>query len=167
MVDCWPQRDTQRPDSIHEGDIPNMKSTYKFALAASVIALLLAFGATAALARYDSYHSALGQLRAARAYIQHPDSGELHDQEKNAISEIDAAIAELKSVADDGKGPDDHPSIDSHARWIPRLNKAVEQLEKAHDNVQKEGDDSGAKDRALQHIGQARKFITQAIALEQ
>jgi hypothetical protein len=81
--------------------------------------------------------------------------------------EIDAAIAEIKSVADDGKGPDDHPSIDSHARWIPGLNKAIELLNKAHDNVQKEDDDSGAKDRAIQHIAQARKFITQAIALEQ
>ena len=66
-------------------------------------------------------------MRAARALIAHPDSGELHDQEKNALAEIDAAIAELKSVADDGKGVDDHPGIDTHARWIPRLNKAVEQ----------------------------------------
>ena len=84
-----------------------------------------------------------------------------------AIAEIDAAIAEIKSVADDGKGVDDHPSIDSHARWIPGLNKAIELLNKAYDNVQKEEDDSGAKDRAIQHIAQARKFITQAIALEQ
>jgi hypothetical protein len=144
-----------------------MKSTHRFATAASIVAVFLAFGAAAALAKYDSYHSALGQLRAARALIAHPDSGELHDQEKNALAEIDAAIAELKSVADDGKGVDDHPGIDTHARWIPRLNKAVEQLNKAHDNVQKEEDDSGAKDRAVQHIGQARKFITQAIALEQ
>jgi len=83
-----------------------MKSSYRFAIAASVLTLFLAlsFGAPAALARYDSYHSALGQLRAARAYMAHPDSGELHDQEKSAIVEIDAAIAELKSVADDGKG---------------------------------------------------------------
>ena len=146
-----------------------MKSSYRFAIAASVLTLFLAlsFGAPAALARYDSYHSALGQLRAARAYMAHPDSGELHDQEKSAIVEIDAAIAELKSVADDGKGLDDHPSIDSHARWIAGLNKAVELLNKAHDNVQKEDDGSGAKDRAIQHIAQARKFITQAIALEQ
>jgi hypothetical protein len=144
-----------------------MKASCRFTIAAAVIALLLAFGAAAALARYDSYHSALGQLRAARAYVSHRDSSELHDQEKSAIAEIDAAIAELKSVADDGKGVDDHPSIDSHAQWIPGLNKAVELLAKAHDNVQKEADDSGAKDRAMQHIAQARKFVTQAIALEQ
>jgi|HubBroStandDraft_6_1064221.scaffolds.fasta_scaffold84150_3 hypothetical protein len=167
MIDCWPQRDTPRRDSNPEGDIAQMKASNRFTLTAAVIALLFLFGATAALARYDSYHSALGQLRAARAYMAHPDSGELHDQEKSAIVEIDAAIAELKSVADDGKGVDDHPSIDSHVRWIAGLNKAVELLNKAHDNVQKEQDDSGAKDRAIQHIAQARKFITQAIALEQ
>jgi hypothetical protein len=91
----------------------------------------------------------------------------MHDQEKNALAEIDAAIAELKSVADDNKSLDDHPGVDTHARWIPRLNKAVEQLNKAHDDVSKEDDNSGARERAVQHIGQARKFVTQAIALEQ
>jgi hypothetical protein len=146
-----------------------MKVTHRFAIATSVIALFLALslGAPTASAKWDSYHSALGQLRAARALIEHPDSGELHDQERNALNEIDAAIAELKSVADDGKSLEDHPQVDTHARWIPRLNKAVEQLNKAHDNVSKEDDTSGARERAVQHIGQARKFVTQAIALEQ
>jgi hypothetical protein len=146
-----------------------MKATHKFAIAASVMALFLALslGAPTALAKWDAYHSALGQLRSARALIEHPDSGELHDQEKNALAEIDAAIAELKSLADDGKTLEDHPQVDTHARWIPRLNKAIEQLNKAHDNVSKEDDTSGARERAVQHIGQARKFITQAIALEQ
>jgi len=147
-----------------------MKATHKFAIAASVMALFLALslGAPTALAnKWDAYHSALGQLRSARALIEHPDSGELHDQEKSALAEIDAAIAELKSVADDGKSVEDHPQVDTHARWIPRLNKAIEQLNKAHDNVSKEDDTSGARERAVQHIGQARKFITQAIALEQ
>jgi len=146
-----------------------MKSQFRFLLAASVIALFLVLilGSPTASANYDSYHNALGQLRSARALIEHPDSGELHDQERNAISEIEAAITELKSVADDGKSLEDHPQVDTHARWIPRLNKAIEQLNKAHDNVAKEDDTSGARERAIQHIGQARKFITQAIALEQ
>jgi hypothetical protein len=34
----------------------------------------------------------------ARAYIEHPDSGELHDQEKSVMGEMDAAISELESV---------------------------------------------------------------------
>jgi hypothetical protein len=145
-----------------------MKATYRLTLAVCGLALIamLASPPTAS-AKWDSYHSALGHLRAARALIEHPDSGELHDQEKNALNEIDAALAEVKSVADDGKTLQDHPGADLHARWIPRLNKAIEQLNKAHDDVTKEDDSSGARERAVQHIGQARKFITQAIALEQ
>jgi len=143
-----------------------MKSITRLLIAASAITLVLAFSASAA-PDYGAYHDALGQLRTARAYIEHPDSGVLHDQEKSAMAEIDAAIAELKSVADDGKSLDDHPGIDTHARWIPRLNKAIEQLNKAHDDVSKEDDNSGARERTVGHIGQARKFITQAIALEQ
>lgn len=135
-------------------------------LAFSAITLALAFSASAA-PDYGAYHDALGQLRTARAYIEHPDSGVLHDQEKNAMAEIDAAINELLSVANDGKGPDDHPPLDSHKRWIARLNEAAKLLNKAHDNVQRENDGSGAKDRAIQHIGQASKYIQQAIALEQ
>jgi hypothetical protein len=129
--------------------------------------LVFSVAARPAPAKYGAYTNALGQLRAARAYIEHPDSGELHDQEKSAMAEIDQAVAELESVVNDGKGPDDHLPLDSHLRWIPRLNKAADLLNKAHDNVQKEDDSSGARERAVEHIGQARKFIEQAIALEQ
>ncbi len=139
----------------------------KLLLAVPAMALFAAFGAATASAapNYDAYHSAMKQLRTARAYIEHPDSGELHDQEKSAIANIDMALAELKSVADDGKS--DYDSLDSHLRWIGRLNKAADLLNKAHDNIQKENDSSPAKDRAIQDIGQAHKFIEQAIALEQ
>jgi hypothetical protein len=148
-----------------------MKKMDRLALAFAGIvlslALAVAFAAPAAEAspNFDAYHSALKQLRTARAYIEHPDSGVLHDQEKNAMAAIDMAIGELKSVSDDGKS--DYDSLDSHKRWIERLNKAADILNKAHDNIQKENDSSPAKDRAIQDIGQAHKFIEQAIALEQ
>ena len=135
-------------------------------IAVSALTLAFSFSASAA-PDYGAYHDALGQLRTARAYIEHPDSGVLHDQEKGAMAEIDAAIAELLSVANDGKGPADHPPLDTHKRWIARLNEAAKLLNKAHDNVQRENDESGARERAIQHIGQASKFIQQAIALEQ
>ena len=143
-----------------------MNSMTRLLIAVSAIVLALAFSAAAA-PDYGAYHDALGQLRTARAYIEHPDSGVLHDQEKGAMAEIDAAITELLSVANDGKGPEDHPPLDSHKRWIARLNEAAKLLNKAHDNVQRENDESGARERAIQHIGQASKFIQQAIALEQ
>jgi hypothetical protein len=143
-----------------------MKFTSRLLIAVSLVGLVLAFTATAK-ADYGAYRDALSQLRTARAYIGHPDVGELHDQEKSAIAEIDAAINELESVVNDGRGPGDHPPLDTHKRWIARLNEAAKLLNKAHDNVQKESDGSGARERAIQHIGQASRFIQQAIALEQ
>jgi hypothetical protein len=137
----------------------------RFALVLSGLALMVALAATPASSNYDGYHNAMKQLRTARAYIEHPDSGVLHDQEKSAMASIDMALAELRSVSDDGKS--DYDSLDSHMRWIARLNKAAQILDKAHDSVQRENDSSPAKDRAIQDIGQAHKFIEQAIALEQ
>jgi hypothetical protein len=149
--------------------MPKIKAAAGFLAAASMFAVFLAFGVAAkpVPAKYGSYVNALGQLRTARAYIEHPDSGELHQQEKDAMAEMDMAIAALESVANDGKGPGDHDSLDSHLRWIPRLNKSIDLLNKAHDNVQKENDGSDAKDQALLHIAKAHKFVEQAIALEQ
>lgn len=146
-----------------------MKTLYRFAIIVPAIALAFAFSANArpAPAKYGAYQDALGQLRHARAYIEHPDSGELHDQEKTAMAEIDMAISELESLANDGKGPTDHPPLDTHLRWIARLNKAAELLNKAHDNVQKENDGSGVREQAIEHIGKASKQIQTAIALEQ
>lgn len=143
-----------------------MKLTTHLLIAVSAVMFALAFCVTAK-ADYGAYRDALSQLRTARAYIEHPASGELHDQEKSAMAEMDAAINELESVVRDGRGPSDHPALDSHKRWIARLNEAAKLLDKAHDNVQKENDGSGARERAIQHIGQASKYIQQAIALEQ
>jgi hypothetical protein len=143
-----------------------MTLTTRLAVAVSAVVLALALS-TKVRADYGGYRDALSQLRTARAYIEHPDVGELHDQEKSAIAEMDTAINELESVVKDGRGPNDHPPLDSHKRWVARLNEAAKLLNKAHDNVQKENDQSGARERAIQHIGQASKFIQQAIALEQ
>ena len=150
-----------------------MKATQRFAIAAFIMALALAPVANAKPApdKHGSYLHALGNLRYARALISHPDSGVLHDPEKQAMDEIDKTIAELKAAGiDDGKSLDDHPGIDSHLRWIPRLNKAADVLNKAHDDVQKEADDAaspGLQSRVLQHIGKAHDKVETAIALEQ
>jgi tetratricopeptide (TPR) repeat protein len=139
----------------------------------SVMTLALVFSANAKPApeRHAAYLHALADLRHARAYLAHPDSGEMHDAEKNAIDEIDKAIAEIKAAAiDDGKNIDDHPGLDSHLRWVGRLNKAAALLDKAHDDAAKEEDDASAQGlqaRVLGHIGKAHKHVEEAISLEQ
>ncbi len=137
-----------------------------------VMTLALGFSAKATPApdRHPAYLHALADLRHARAYLAHPDSGELKDPERNAIAEIDEAIAEIRSAADDGKSLEDHPGLDSHLRWIGRLNKAADLLNKAHDDVAKEEDDASAQGlqaRVLGHIGKAHKHVEEAISLEQ
>ncbi|MGD1211260.1 MAG: hypothetical protein ABR973_07895 [Candidatus Acidiferrales bacterium] len=151
-----------------------MKSTNRFVTVAFgmtvAMTLVLAFGASAKPApdKHPAYLDALGKLRYARALMAHPDSGVLHDPEKAAMDEIDQAVAEIKAAGiDDGKSPDDHPGIDSHLRWIPRLNKAADVLNKAHDDVQKEDDGAGLQSRVLEHIGKAHRHVEEAIATEQ
>jgi len=147
-----------------------MNTMRGFSLAALLIVLGLGFAASAQPApdKHPAYLHALGNLRYARALIAHPDSSVLHDPEKAAMDEIEEAIAELKAAAiDDGKSLDDHPGIDSHLRWIPRLNKAADVLNKAHDDVQKEDDGGGLQSRILEHIGKAHRHVEEAIATEQ
>ncbi|HTZ98962.1 MAG TPA: hypothetical protein VMB02_01440 [Candidatus Aquilonibacter sp.] len=152
-----------------------IRMLHKLALAAAVLALVLAFASFAnarpAPERHSDYLHALEELRYARALIQNPDSGQIHDAERQAMQEIDGAIRELKAASiDDGKDINDHPGIDSHLRWIPRLNKAAQVLNKAHDDAAKEEDDpasQGLQGRILEHIGQAHKHVEEAIALEQ
>jgi len=145
----------------------------KFAIAAAALALVLAFAsfANAGPDRHANYLHALADLRFARALISNPDSGRIQDPERQAMEEIDAAIQELKAAGiDDGKDLNDHPGIDSHLRWMPRLNKAGKVLDNAHDEAAKEEDDpsaQGLQGRILEHIGKARRYVEQAIATEQ
>jgi len=141
-----------------------------FALAAGA-ALAFAFAPRAVAADHPGYLHALNDLRTARAHLQNPDSGVLHEQEKNAVEEIDKAIGEIKAAAiDDGKNINDHGGVDVHLKWVGHLNKAAELLKKAHDDVAKEEDNAAAQGlqaRALDHIAKASRFVQQAIALEQ
>jgi hypothetical protein len=140
-------------------------------VAALLFASALGLASVAAAADHPGYLHALTDLRTARAHLQNPDSGVLHDEERNAVAEIDKAIAEIKAASiDDGKNLNDHPGIDVHLKWVAHLNKCAELLKKAHDDVAKEEDNpeaQGLQGRALDHIAKASRFVQQAIALEQ
>ncbi len=148
-----------------------MRLTFKFALAASFIALVLALGAQATPApqRHPAYLHALSDLRDARAHLEHPDRGELRHEEKDAIGEIDKAIDEIKRASiDDGKNLADHAPVDAHLPWAGRLHKALDLLDKAHNDIAKAEDDRaavGLQHRAMEHIDKAHRHVEEAIAV--
>lgn len=145
-----------------------MKGIYKLSLA--LFGLLLAIPAAVyGNPQHPAYLHALTDLRAARAHLERPDGGALRDQEKKAIHEIDDAIAELKHAAvDDGKDLNDHPPVDSHLAWPGRLHRALQLLDKAHQDISQEESNSwaqGLQERAFMHIDKAHHHVEEAIHL--
>ena len=143
-------------------------------LAVAVFALLLLIPAAIYAApqpprEHPAYLHALTDLRHARAHLQRPDGGELREQEKKAIHDIDDAINEIKKASiDDGKDLNDHPPVDAGLDWRGRLHRALELVNKAHNDVAQEEDNSfaqGLQQRALDHIDKAHKHIEEAIQL--
>jgi tetratricopeptide (TPR) repeat protein len=153
-----------------------MKSTNwnKLILAISVLVLFTsAYSSAEPAARPDhpAYLHALSDLRDARAHLQRPDGGELRDQEKKAVHEIDDAINEIKKASiDDGKDLNDHAPVDASLDWRGRLHKSLELVNKAHNDVAREEDNAfaqGLQQRALDHIDKAHHHIEEAIQVVQ
>lgn len=150
-----------------------MKSFLRFAVAAAVLALLFAVGATTGVAqdRHPAYLHALTDLRHARAHLERPDHGELREQERKAIHEIDEAISEIKRASiDDGKDLNDHPPVDARMDWPGRLHRAIELINKAHNDIAREEDNrfaQGLQQRALEHIDRAHHHVEEAIQILQ
>src|SRR5277367_4542778 len=118
---------------------------------------------------HPAYLHALTDLRHARAHLERQGGGELKDQEKKAIHEIDEAINEIKKAAiDDGKNLNDHPPVDRQMDWSGRLHRALELVNKAHQDVSQEEDNGfaqGLQARAILHIDKAHHHIEEAIAV--
>jgi hypothetical protein len=153
-----------------------MKSTSTNKLILVVSALLLFVSGYSSAkpapgADHPAYLHALTDLRDARAHLQRPDGGELRDQEKKAIHEIDDAINEIKKASiDDGKDLNDHAPVDARLDWRGRLHKSLELVNKAHNDVAREEDNAyaqGLQQRALEHIDKAHRHIEEAIQVVQ
>lgn len=151
-----------------------MKSIHKLLLA--IFALLLVVpGYSSAKAAppkdHPAYLRAITDLRQARAHLQRPDGGELREQEKKAIHEIDETIKEIKKASiEDGKDLNDHPPVDTKMEWGGRLRRALELVNKAHADIAEEEDNQfaqGLQQRALAHIDKAHYHIAEAIQLVQ
>jgi hypothetical protein len=126
--------------------------------AAALLCLAGPFAARADLpGKHPYYLHALTDLRTARWMEEHrPGDAAVSGQEDVSITEIDAAINEIKRAAiDDGKDIHDHPKMDVPGDRPGRLHKALELLRKVHSDVAREEDDPmtrGLRDRAVHHI---------------
>jgi hypothetical protein len=116
---------------------------------------------------HPAYLHALSDLRLARAYLDKIAWPPVQRDEEHAIREIDAAINEIKMASiDDGKTLEDHPPIDAHMRPDGRFRKALELLDKAHNDTARAEDvpqARGLRDRAIGHIDRAHGTVDDAI----
>lgn len=141
----------------------------KSAVLVGVLLSAISFGASADLpGKHPYYLHALTDLRTARWMLEHrPGDRAVSRQEDIAVTEIDAAIGEIKRAAiDDGKDIHDHPNADVPNDHPGRLHKALELLRKTHADVAREEDDpatKGLRDRAVGHIHGAVQATEAAI----
>jgi hypothetical protein len=148
-----------------------MKFIAKFLVPMFVFALFLAVSpnGVSAQGKHPAYLHALTDLRAARAHLDRPDHGELRHEEKEAIHQINAAIDEIKKAAiEDGKDIDEHPPVDARMDWDGRLHRAMELLNKAHEDISHEEDNrfaQGLQQRAFEHIDKAKHEVGEAIRI--
>jgi len=118
--------------------------------------------------RHPAYLHALSDLRHARAHLESlAATHHMDKEEEHAINEIDKAIDEIKHAAiDDGKNLNDHPPVDAGLDRTGRFRRAQELLDKAHNDIAREEDDSsvrGLRDRALHHIDEAHHIVDKLI----
>lgn len=145
------------------------KSIATVTVVACAIALLFALSPnqTFAQSKHPAYLHALSDLRAARAHLEHHDGGELRHEEKEAIHAIDDAINEIKKASiEDGKDLNDHPPVDAGLDYAGRLHRAKQLLEKAHQDIAHEEDNSfaqGLQQRAFGHIDRAIHEVDECI----
>jgi hypothetical protein len=138
------------------------------AMLALVLAAPLAAQAQQLPGKHPGYLHALTDLRTARWLLYHqPGDAQVSSSEDVAISEIDAAINEIKKAAiDDHKDINDHPNVDVKEHGS-RLLRSIETLKKAKEDISKEEDNPEARElrhRAHEHIDRAIKAAEKAHA---
>jgi hypothetical protein len=126
-----------------------------------VLMALVPLGASADMlpGRHPGYLHSLSDLRAARWFLYHqPGDSRVAGDEDVAITEIDAAIGEIKRASiDDMKDLNDHPHVDLKEHGS-RLLKAIETLKRARADIAGEEDNPearGLRRRAFEHIDHA------------
>jgi hypothetical protein len=126
--------------------------------------------------QHPAYLHALTDLRHARANLERDHEGHSGplppirtSAPEKAIHEIDEAIDAIRKASiDDGKNLNDHPPVDAKLDWRGRLHRALELINKAHNDVAGEEDNGfaqGLQRRAIDHIDKAHRHIEEAIQI--
>ena len=145
-----------------------MKTLRRCAVVVFLVAVCSALTFADEPGRHPAYLHALSDLRHARAHLGRlTPSDRIDNEESHAIEEIDKAIGEIKRASyNDGKDLNDHPPVDMHLGHRGRLHRALELLDKAHNDIAREEDDPrsrGLRDRALHHIDEAHRIVDRII----
>jgi hypothetical protein len=145
-----------------------MKSARRCTLLVIVVAVCAALSFADEPGRHPAYLHALTDLRHARAHLESQAATyHMDKEEQHAINEIDKAINEIKRASiDDGKNLNDHPPVDAHMGRAGRFHRAMELLDKAHNDIAREEDDPsvrGLRNRALLHIDEAHRIVDHLI----
>jgi hypothetical protein len=128
----------------------------------------LAFAVTPSPAQDQANHSgymhALSDLRLMRAYLnRRGENDRVDDESEHAISEIDAAMHEIRAAEiDDHKQLNDHREIDFHMSPPERYHKALEAGHAALEDVGSEGEwghQPGLKQRVGDHVEAANRIV--------
>ena len=118
---------------------------------------------------HPAYGRALAELRYARAHVSmHAPGVEPDADEVTAIAQIDKAMQDVKDASeDDGKSLSDHPLVQTSWGRHERLQRALDLLDQAHDNIELRQQDSywkGLKaNDAQDHIAEAKQAIARAM----
>jgi hypothetical protein len=137
-----------------------MMKISKYLVPVAIIALTpLATMSQVLPGKHPGYLHSLSDLRAARWFLYHqPGDSAVSGEEDQSISEIDAAIRDIKKASiDDGKDLNDHPAVDVKEHGS-RLLKSIEALKKAHGDIDHEEDNPEGRElrhHALEHIDKA------------
>jgi hypothetical protein len=145
-----------------------MKITRHCTLLVCLVAFFAMLGVAQEPGIHPAYLHALTDLRHARAHLESmAPTHHMDKEEEHAISEIDKAIDEIKRAAiDDGKNLNDHPPVDTRLDQNGRYHRAMELLDRAHNDIAREEDDPrvrGLRNRALHHIDEAHGIVDHLI----
>ena len=127
-------------------------------------------GAANAQGQHPYCLQALSKVKAARwLLLQHIDGKAMTHNEKEALRQINVVIREINEASiDDGKGPNDHPTVPEGRDGNANLQQCIKFLKKAKNDLLHEDDSQfagGLRDRSVRNCDEAIKFVEQAMHL--